>query len=71
LVDYSWKESSSGPPQKHFQLTSKGEDFLVRLNETWIELVESVNQIITKSRVEAFHHKLPKLEIEALKIKRK
>lgn len=71
LVDYSWKESSSGPPQKHFQLTEKGQDFLVKLNETWVELVESANQIITKSRVEAFHKQMPQLELDALKIKLK
>lgn len=70
LLGYAWKESSAGPPQKHYRLTARGEDFLEKLNETWVELVESTNQIITKNSVARFH-KVPQAELETLKVKRK
>jgi PadR family transcriptional regulator PadR len=46
LVDYKWVESLSGPPRKYFTITEKGQDFLNQLKSTWIELVNSTNQII-------------------------
>lgn len=46
LVDYKWVESLSGPPRKYFTITAKGQDFLNQLKSTWIELVNSTNQII-------------------------
>ncbi|MDX2305294.1 MAG: PadR family transcriptional regulator [Microscillaceae bacterium] len=70
LLDYSWKESSVGPPQKHYQLTGIGQEFLEKLNETWIELVESTNRIISKHHVHQFH-KLPNIELDVLKVRRK
>ncbi len=70
LLDYSWKESPKGPPQKHYQLTQKGEEFLEKLNETWIGLVESTNKIITKNSVARFNT-LPQVELETLKVKRR
>jgi PadR family transcriptional regulator, regulatory protein PadR len=50
LLDYHWKESTSGPPRKYYVLTSKGEEFLLGLNETWKELSNSVNEIIKKKK---------------------
>ncbi len=70
LLMYNWKESSSGPPQKHYQLTEVGIAFLEQLNKTWIGLVESTNQIITNSQATQFN-KVPNLEFEALKARRK
>jgi PadR family transcriptional regulator PadR len=43
LVSYEWKESTSGPPRKYFQLTETGESFLGELGETWNELVHAVH----------------------------
>jgi PadR family transcriptional regulator PadR len=69
LLNYSWKESSAGPPQKHYQLTDKGQEFLVQLNETWIDLVDSTNQIISKTNAELYQ-RIINLQMEALKMKR-
>ena len=70
LLSYNWKESSAGPPQKHYQLTNKGEEFLEQLNETWIGLVESTNKIITRASIERFQ-KVPQIDLEMLKVQRK
>ncbi|MFP4091779.1 MAG: PadR family transcriptional regulator [Cyclobacteriaceae bacterium] len=48
LVDYQWVESTSGPPRKYYTLTDKGREFLKLLEITWLELVDSTNQIITR-----------------------
>lgn len=48
LVSYEWKESTSGPPRKYFQLTSEGSEFLDELGDTWQELVNAV-EITTKN----------------------
>lgn len=49
LLDYKWVESSSGPPRKYYVLTELGRNSLESLNETWQELAESVQRIITKT----------------------
>jgi len=43
LLEYSWKESSSGPPRKYFQITDTGNSFLQGLVRTWSQLVKAVN----------------------------
>ncbi len=48
LLSYQWVESKSGPPRKYFQLTQEGQQFLTELDQTWEELVNSINQIIHK-----------------------
>jgi PadR family transcriptional regulator PadR len=50
LLDYQWKESTSGPPRKYYILTEKGTNFLEGLDATWIELAESVKSIIAKTQ---------------------
>ncbi|HLO46328.1 MAG TPA: PadR family transcriptional regulator [Leadbetterella sp.] len=50
LLDYQWKESTSGPPRKYYILTEKGTSFLKGLDDTWIELAESVQSIIAKTQ---------------------
>lgn len=47
LVDYKWVESNSGPPRKYYTITERGADFLNTLDETWAELLNSTNKIIT------------------------
>lgn len=42
LLSYTWRESTSGPPRKYYQLTSEGETFTNSLQETWNELVTAV-----------------------------
>ncbi|GAB3968296.1 PadR family transcriptional regulator [Spirosoma terrae] len=49
LLDYKWVESTSGPPRKYYILTELGQNSLGALNETWQELAESVNAIVTKT----------------------
>lgn len=50
LVDYKWVESSSGPPRKYYTLTKEGNDFLLVLDQTWLELVSSTSKIITHTQ---------------------
>ncbi len=42
LLDYTWKESDSGPPRKYYALTDDGREFLNGLMETWGQLVDAV-----------------------------
>lgn len=50
LLDYQWKESTSGPPRKYYILTEKGKNFTDGLVNTWVELSDSVNAIIAKTK---------------------
>ncbi len=45
LLSYRWEESTSGPPRKYYKLTPVGRQFLKELEDTWDELVKSVNKI--------------------------
>ncbi|GAA4397536.1 hypothetical protein GCM10023187_07110 [Nibrella viscosa] len=49
LLDYKWVESTSGPPRKYYILTALGRTSLNALDETWKELAESVNLIVSKT----------------------
>jgi len=42
LLSYSWKESTSGPPRKYYQITPSGLEVLRKLDTTWEELVFAV-----------------------------
>ena len=53
LLQYTWKESKSGPPRKYYELTETGEDFLNSLQETWKELSNAVNQSTKKAKAQA------------------
>lgn len=48
LLKYTWKESTSGPPRKYYQLTEIGTSFLGGLFNTWNELHHAVNQSTKK-----------------------
>jgi PadR family transcriptional regulator PadR len=48
LLSYRWEESQQGPPRKYYELTPEGKDYLADLDNSWEELVESVNLIRTK-----------------------
>lgn len=44
LLEYSWKESNSGPPRKYYKITAAGEELLNELLASWAELVNTVSQ---------------------------
>lgn len=46
LVDYVWEESRSGPPRKMYTLTKIGKAVLLKLEESWNKLDDSVNTLI-------------------------
>jgi PadR family transcriptional regulator PadR len=48
LLSYRWEESQQGPPRKYYELTPEGSEYLKDLDNSWKELVESVNLIRTK-----------------------
>lgn len=48
LLSYRWEESPQGPPRKYYELTPEGKEYLKDLNNSWDELVESVNLIRTR-----------------------
>ena len=45
LLEYRWEESTSGPPRKYYSITKVGEEFLVELDSTWLELKKGVENI--------------------------
>ncbi|MBD1398728.1 PadR family transcriptional regulator [Pontibacter sp. JH31] len=52
LLDYSWVESTSGPPRKYYTLTETGRLFLDQLRNTWTELVASTEFIIQHKKAQ-------------------
>jgi len=48
LLTYRWVESSSGPPRKYFSLTEKGAAFYQELEQTWNEMVSSVETVTSQ-----------------------
>lgn len=48
LLSYRWEESTSGPPRKYYRLTETGEQFLRELENSWDELVASVDEVTKK-----------------------
>ena len=48
LLDYTWKESTSGPPRKYYTLTEVGQEFLHQLRLTWEEVSDSIRIIRQK-----------------------
>jgi PadR family transcriptional regulator PadR len=50
LLDYTWVESTSGPPRKYYKLTEVGTTFLEQLRQTWLEVVASIEHITQKNK---------------------
>lgn len=46
LLEYSWKESPSGPPRKYYTLTSAGKEKLKALKTTWKSLRDSIETLL-------------------------
>jgi PadR family transcriptional regulator PadR len=45
LLDYSWKESETGPPRKYYSLTDKGKDRLSDLKKYWEEITKTIKNL--------------------------
>lgn len=45
-IDYRWEESEVGPPRKYFMITNLGEKFYRELKSSWLELSNSVANIV-------------------------
>ena len=45
LLDYSWKESDTGPPRKYYSLTDKGKDRLSDLKKYWEEITKTIKNL--------------------------
>lgn len=50
LLEYSWQESTSGPPRKYYRITPAGENLLKELLESWNQLVKVVSQTTIKQQ---------------------
>ena len=46
LLNYSWRESTEGPPRKYYSFTDKGNTFLNEALASWNELQTTINQLI-------------------------
>jgi PadR family transcriptional regulator PadR len=46
LLQYAWKESTSGPPRKYYSLTDKGAENMAGLTSTWHEILTSVTTLM-------------------------
>jgi PadR family transcriptional regulator PadR len=53
LLDYSWRESTSGPPRKYYNMTEKGTEFLSELKSTWKTLNDAVAKATKKVKAAA------------------
>jgi len=51
LLSYRWEESQQGPPRKYYELTEMGQTYLTDLDQSWQELVASVNRIRTTKSI--------------------
>lgn len=45
LLNYRWEESTQGPPRKYFTITESGKTYLKELDQSWKELVDSLESI--------------------------
>ncbi len=47
LLDYTWQESTSGPPRKYYSLTTYGKACIDELLRTWHSLNTTLTSLIT------------------------
>ncbi|HUH19943.1 MAG TPA: PadR family transcriptional regulator [Albibacterium sp.] len=50
LLSYNWRESTSGPPRKYYEITPAGLDVLNKLDKTWNELAFAVDTAMEHRR---------------------
>jgi PadR family transcriptional regulator, regulatory protein PadR len=43
LLQYTWRESTQGPPRKYYSITNTGHSLLMELQDTWQALVQAVD----------------------------
>lgn len=48
ILDYSWEESSSGPPRKYYTLTIQGKLLLSGYQKQWRALSRSITNLLNK-----------------------
>jgi len=48
MLDYTWEESTSGPPRKYYHLTDKGKDVLKALIQNWKTLSSSITSLLKR-----------------------
>lgn len=51
LLRYNWQESLQGPPRKYYALTEEGKKALRELDQTWSELLISVQKSTNKTNL--------------------
>jgi PadR family transcriptional regulator PadR len=64
LLDYTWRESNSGPPRKYFKITETGKQFLEGLTASWQKLVQSVDQTLQNGAANNGASDAPKTDAE-------
>jgi PadR family transcriptional regulator, regulatory protein PadR len=47
LLTYRWEESTQGPPRKYYSITEQGSKILEELDNSWKELVNSIESLKT------------------------
>jgi PadR family transcriptional regulator PadR len=47
LLTYRWEESTQGPPRKYYNITDIGRQFLEELDNSWKELVKTIDSLKT------------------------
>lgn len=45
LLTYRWEESTQGPPRKYYTITELGKTYLKELDQSWDDLVNSLESI--------------------------
>lgn len=45
LLQYEWKESTSGPPRKYYELTDNGKEVLKQFNAEWKALSNTISKL--------------------------
>jgi PadR family transcriptional regulator, regulatory protein PadR len=45
LLTYRWEESTQGPPRKYYTITEIGKAYLKELDNSWQELVDTIESI--------------------------
>ena len=45
FLNYSWKESTQGPPRKYYEMTPEGGKFLADLETSWDDLAKAIENL--------------------------
>ncbi len=67
LLEYTWRESTTGPPRKYFKITAVGRQFLDGLTMSWQQLVDAVGQTLQKNQngeTDHTHYQPPPIPIK-------